>query len=221
FGGSLAPAVLGPVQAAGDQLDGGGVHEVNGAFEAEGKLGPAAAAKAGVELLQMLEHSPEEVLGHLGRALTVGGGEAVFAGAAGAAKGRERTGVEPQGVADVIEAEGVGELGEDQAHHMTPWREGAGFFCHAGVPGQSGHEVRGNQIAELAQEREAAARWPAEHLFFHPRPCGRVQTRRPTLFFTSPKLQTWGTSVETFHDSCCFWPGNGFLYRDSCSGRLK
>lgn len=182
FGGGFAAAMFGPVETAGDQLDGGGVHEVNGALETEGKLGPAAAAETGVELLEMFEHPPEEVLGHLGWALTVGGGEAVFAGRAGPAQGRERTRVQPQGVADVVEAQGVGELGEDQAHHMAPRRETAGFFCDARIPGQLGDEVRRNQIAELAQEGEAAARWLAERLFFHPRPCGRVQTRRPTLF---------------------------------------
>lgn len=196
FGGGLAAAVFGPVETAGDKLNGGGIHQMDGALEAEGKLGATAAPKAGMELLEMFEHPPEEVLGHLGWALPVGGGKAVLAGRAGPAQGRERTRVQPQGVADVVEAEGVGELGEDQAHHMTPRREGAGFFCDPGVPGQLGNEVRRNQIAELAQEGEAAARWLADRLFFHPRPCGRVQTCKPTLFFTSPNHQSWETAVN-------------------------
>ncbi len=33
LGGSLAAAMLGPVQCRGDPLDGGGVHDVDGGFE--------------------------------------------------------------------------------------------------------------------------------------------------------------------------------------------
>src|SRR5208337_1974501 len=39
FGSSLAAAMLGPVQRAGHQLDGGGVHDRDEAFEAEGEPG--------------------------------------------------------------------------------------------------------------------------------------------------------------------------------------
>ena len=115
-------------------------------------------------------------------------------GAAGAANGRERAGVQAQGVADIIETEGVGELGEDQAHDMTPRREGAGLFCDAGVPGHLGHEVRRNQIAELAQEGEAAARWLADRLFFHP---DLVAGCKPAsqLFSYLVKPQSRGTAV--------------------------
>ena len=86
----------------------------------------------------------------------------------------------------------MGELGVEQAHDMTPRREAAGFFCDARVPGQLGDQVRGNQIAELAQEGEAAARWLADRLFFHPRPCGRVQTRKPTLFSPHQTIKPGG-----------------------------
>ena len=130
----------------------------------------------------MFEDGPEKVLRHLGGALAVGGGEAVLAGRGRAANGRERTRVQTQGVTDIIEAEGVGELGVEQTHDMAPRREAAGFFFDAGVPRQFGYEVSRNQIAELAQECEAAAGWLAELWFFHSRPCGRIQTRTPTLF---------------------------------------
>ena len=121
-------------------------------------------------------------------------GEALefLAGAAGAANGRERAGVQAQGVADIIETEGVGELGEDQAHDMTPRCEGAGLFLDAGVAGQLGHQVRRNKVAELAQERELAARWRAVFGCFHPRPCGRVQTRKPTLFLPHQTIKAEG-----------------------------
>lgn len=151
----------------------------------------------------MAEDRPEQVLGQLGGAFAVGGGEAVLAGAAGAAKGRERAGVQAQGVTDIVEAEGVRELGEDQTHDMTPRTEAAGLVGDAGVPGQLGHEVRRNQMAELAQEGETAARWLAERLVVHPRPCDRVPTRKPTLF-TSPNHHGWGTAVNC--ESCLVTP---------------
>jgi hypothetical protein len=42
--------------------------------------------------------------------------------------------------------------------------------------------VIGNKVAELPQERELSPRWLALSLIFHTQPCGRVQTRKPTLF---------------------------------------
>jgi hypothetical protein len=45
--------------------------------------------------------------------------------------------------------------------------------------------VIGNEIAELAEQRELPTRWLVWIGFFHPLPCGRDQTRKPTLFQTS------------------------------------
>ena len=48
LGRGLAAAVFGPVQTAGDQLDGGGIHQMDDALEAEGKLRtPPPAPKPG------------------------------------------------------------------------------------------------------------------------------------------------------------------------------
>jgi hypothetical protein len=44
----------------------------------------------------------------------------------------------------------------------------------------------GNKVAELAQERELCRRWLALSLIFHTPPCGRGQTRKPTLFNPQP-----------------------------------
>jgi hypothetical protein len=52
FGGGFAATMLGPVQAGGHQLDGGGIHGVNGALEAvEQALALSAAGKVLVEAL--------------------------------------------------------------------------------------------------------------------------------------------------------------------------
>ena len=73
---------------------------------------------------------------------------------------------EPQGVTDVVEAQGVGQLRIDQTHDMTPRREGAGEFRHAAGPGQLWHQMIGNEIAKLAQKRKLTGGWLASCLFF-------------------------------------------------------
>src|ERR1039458_1781346 len=65
LGGGFAAAVFGPIQAAGDQLEGGGIHQVDHAFEAEGKPRAAVPAKTGMEFFQMAEDRIEKVLGQL------------------------------------------------------------------------------------------------------------------------------------------------------------
>jgi hypothetical protein len=45
--------------------------------------------------------------------------------------------------------------------------------------------MRRNKIAELVQEREAAARWLVRCGFIHPLPCGRFTRGKPTLFYPS------------------------------------
>jgi hypothetical protein len=46
----------------------------------------------------------------------------------------------------------------------------------------------GNQIGKLPQKRELGRRWLAFSLAFHVPPCGRVQTRKLTLFPQPSKL---------------------------------
>ena len=190
LGGGLAAAMFGPVQTAGDQLDGGGVHQMNHPLEAEGKPRAAIPAKAGVEFFQMAQDGVEEVLGHLGGAFAVGGGERILAGRGRATHRRERPRMQAQGVADIVEADGMGQLGVEQAHHMTPRRERPGAFDDASIPRQFGHQMCRNKIAELVQEREAAARWLVRCGFIHPLPCGRFTRGKPTLFYPSTRKPT-------------------------------
>jgi len=185
LGGRLAAAMFGPVQAAGDQLDGGGIYQVDHAFEAEGKPRSAVPAKTGVEFLQMAEDGIEKVLSHLSGAFTVGSGECIFAGRIRATHCRERSRMQTQGIADIVEPDGMGQLGIEQTHDMTPRRERAGAFDNASIPRQFGNQMRRNKIAELMQEREAAARWLVRCGFIHPLPCGRFTRGKPTLFYPS------------------------------------
>ena len=126
----------------------GGAEAVEEAF---GALGSGESGRKGLE---MPEHGPKELLGHFGVAVFSGMGKSVAARGRGTADGRERAAVEPEGVADIVEPDGVAELGIEHGDDMAPGREGAAEFIDAGVPGQLGNEVVGNEIAKLAKAAE-------------------------------------------------------------------
>ena len=94
--------------------------------------------------------------------------------------------MKPQGVANVVEAEAVSQLGVKQTDDVAPGREIAPLFFDAGVPRQLGHQMRWNEIANLAQQGELAGGWLVSSLIIHALPCGRAQTRKPTFFISQP-----------------------------------
>ena len=121
----------------------------------------------------MLQHRPEDFLGHL----PVGVGEGVLARRGGPRDRLQGTRVQPQRVANVVESQGVGQLGVEEVDHMAQRAKHAGLGVCPGVPGQLRHEMSGNEIAELVQQRELAARWLG---VLHGLPCGRSTYRKPT-----------------------------------------
>src|SRR5207244_10388391 len=161
----------------------GRVHNVNQALEPEGELGAAPSAKTRMKLLQMFEHRPEQRLGQFRVALSVGVGKGILTGRGRAANRRQRSGVQPQGVANVIESQGVRQLRVEEADHVAPRTEGATILLHRMLAGQWRYQVIRNKIAELAQESEAAARWLVVCCLMHGLPCGRSKHRKPTSFF--------------------------------------
>ena len=68
-------------------------------------------------------------------AVFVGVGQVVAGGWRGAAQRRERPGIESEGITDVVEADGVGQLREEQRDDVTPRRKRAGFRIDLRVPG--------------------------------------------------------------------------------------
>ena len=104
FGGGLAAAMFGPVHRTGHQLNGGRVHDVDEALESAGELRAAVAAKGGLQGLQMFQHRPEELLGHLWIASAVGVGKGVLGRRCGTPQGRQRTGMKSQRITHVVEA---------------------------------------------------------------------------------------------------------------------
>ena len=183
FRGGLTAAMLGPIHTPCHQLNGGRVHDMNQALEAKGELRPAAGAEARMQLLQMLEHGPKQLFRQLRVPLAVGVGERVLAGRRGPTNRRQRSRMQVQRITDIVETQGVGQLGVEQTQNMTPRTKRPGVGVHPGGSGQLRYQMVGNQIAELSQECETTARWLVGCGFMHGLPCGRSTHRKPTSFF--------------------------------------
>jgi len=68
-----------------------------------------------------------------------------------AAQGSQLRAMHPQAIADVVQSDGVRELGVEQGDHMTPRGEGARVFVQAVLAGQFRDHVAGNVCANLIQ----------------------------------------------------------------------
>src|SRR6267142_3041939 len=88
-----------------------------------------------------------------------------------------------QRVTDIVQAQGMRQLGIKQTHHMAPGRERAGFLVYTRVARQPGNKMRRNPVAKLRKNAEFGTAW-LRFGFFHPLPCGRVKLLSQA-FFTS------------------------------------
>ena len=93
-------------------------------------------SKARRKLLQMPQHLPEQRLHHVAVALPIGMRKSVSARGNRSPDRPELGRMMPQGVADVVKPDGMGQLRKEQTDHMTPWREGARLFIDPRSPGR-------------------------------------------------------------------------------------
>ena len=183
LGGGLAAAVFGPVHAVGDELHGGGVHGMDPDFETpQQTLALAAAGEIRARVLEMAEGGPEEFFDEQGVALLVGVGDGV-ARRRGDAEAGERRAFEPQPIAEIVEADGVGELGEKHRGEMAGDAEGAGLRIDSRLAGVASDQMARNEIEDLLENDHIRAGWC---LFVHtPLPSGRDFKPTPARFQTS------------------------------------
>ena len=114
----------------------------------------------------MPEHAPEELLPQLRRTLLAGVGKIMAARRRRPAHRRERPRMQPpirlrsgrpQTVAPFIERQRVSALRKEQRRAMAPRAESAAERPGARLPRQPGHEMIGDEIANLPQHAELAA----------------------------------------------------------------
>ena len=170
LGRRLAPAMPGPVQARGHQFDGRGIHHMDGRLEAmrQAPATPATPGKSRAEPLQMREHLPKKPLPQLRRPALIGVGKIIAAGRRRPAHRRERRGVQPQTVGDIVETERVRELRKEQRRAVAPRAESAAERRCTRLPRQLRHEMVGDEIANRPQHGKLTADWRGGVvLFFH------------------------------------------------------
>lgn len=123
--GGLAAAVFGPVHTRGDQLDGRGIDHVDRVLESIGQTCAAASgAEAWLNGPKLIEHAPEQLLGHSGVPDLVGMGETFATWRGRSTNPRQPPAVMAQTVAYVIETDGAGQLTvEPHGDHVVPRAE--------------------------------------------------------------------------------------------------
>ena len=150
FGRRLAPAVLSPVHAVGDQGDGGRVDTVNGLLEpARQPLVSTRRAEARELVLQMIEHLPEQRLHHVGVALPVRIGESVATRRGRPAHGEKLRAVVAQGITQIVQPDAMGKLAIQQADHVAPRSKRTTLFIHPILGGQAANHPHRDELAKL------------------------------------------------------------------------
>ena len=100
--------------------------------------------------------------------------------------------MEPQTVTDIIETDGVDELGIEQRHDVTPVTASAGQLFRPQIAGQLGDQMGRNVMAKLPQDGQLGTGWRTWGFLFHPdRVAGNLAP--PTFFLTA-----YGTAVKGF-----------------------
>ena len=153
FRGGLAMAVLSPVHAVGHQGNGARINRMVPAFEATGKAPCSAPGrpKARRKLLQVSEHLPEQRLHYVAVALPVGMRKAVSTRRHRSPDRPQLGRMMPQGVADVVKPDGMGQLRKEQTDHMTPRCEGARLFIDPVTASQFFCQMRRDKFTKLMQ----------------------------------------------------------------------
>jgi hypothetical protein len=124
-------------------------------------VGIAAGAltpKAAVMVLEVGQRAPEHQLGELRIAHLVGVGEVVARGRREAESG-DGPRLEPQPVADVIEAQRMGELDKEHRAEVAEHGIGPGFDIDTRLPGCTLDDVTRNELEHLPENVDMVTCW--------------------------------------------------------------
>src|SRR5713226_1281396 len=205
FSCRLTSPMLRPIHTVGHQLQSGRIHQMDHPFEAEGKPATTAASKTRTELLQVLQGLPKQFLSHDRVTLAIGIGKRVALGRSGSTNRRERSRVKRQGVTNIVEAQTMSHLREEQGQHMTPRCISPRVIRHTSFPCQLRNQMIRNEVADLTKDREATFRWLLFLAFcFHNRALWHGAEQKPTFFLSKTPLG-YGMAVNSAgrRTSCC------------------
>ena len=150
--GSLAATVLGPVHTVGHQRDRRGIHCMNRPFKPMGQSPVSSCrTKPRGKLLQVGKHFPEKILHHVGVAGIVRMRKRIATRWHRSTDHRQLGRMVAQRVADIVQSNRMGQLGEKQAHHMAPRRKGASLFIDPVFLGEFLRQVRRDKFTKLMQ----------------------------------------------------------------------
>ena len=128
------------------------------AVEQRASTSGALLSKASVTVLEMSQRAPEHKGSKRGVADFVGVGEVVARGR-GESEGGNGARFEPQPVADVIEAQGMGQLHEEHCAQMTEHGVGACFGIDARFLGCLVDDATRNELEDLPKNIDVVACW--------------------------------------------------------------
>ena len=150
--GSLATTVLGPVHTVGYQGNSRRIHCMDRPLEPM-RQSPVTSCrtKSRRQLLQMGKYLPEKILHHVGVAGIVRMRKRIATRWNRSADYRQFGCMVAQRVADIVQSNRMGQLGEKQAHHMTPRREGPCLLVHSVISGEFLRQVRRDKFTKLMQ----------------------------------------------------------------------
>ena len=103
------------------------------------------------ELLKMIKDLPEKCLNHIAVGALIGIRKVVATGKNHSTNHGQFCRVMAQGVANIIEADGMGKLIEKQTHHVTPQGENSGFFIGSIIARKFLRQMRRDQFTKLMQ----------------------------------------------------------------------
>jgi len=142
FGGSLAAAMFGPVQRAAINWMVVESTTWMSRLKRKAKRGVRWPPKAGCKVCRCFQHRPEKLLGQFRITGAVGMRECVLGWRGCASQRRQRSRMQAQRVAHVVETEAVSQLGIEQADDMAPRAEAACVIFDAGGARQFWHQMR-------------------------------------------------------------------------------
>ena len=109
-------------------------------------------AKAGKLPFKMAQGLPEEFFHEVAVAGLISVRQSVASWRGGPANGSELSPMNPQGVADIIQSEGMGELSIEEADNMTPRTEASSLLVYTILARELRNETNGNELANLSED---------------------------------------------------------------------